>query len=60
MDIIIEKPIYKENIIEIHVPKEVIIEREIEIPVEHIIEKPIYIDNIVERWVEKFIEIPKI
>ena len=34
------------------------IEREIEVPIEHIVEKPVYIDNIIEKRHEVLKEIP--
>lgn len=39
-------------------PYEVIIEKEIEVPVENIVERAIYIDNIIEKQVEHIVEVP--
>ena len=55
---IVERPIYRDNIIEkvVDIPFERIIEvpvqKVIEKPVEHIVERPVYIDNIIETVVE--------
>lgn len=49
---------YVDNIIELPVPVERNIEKEITIPVEYVTEKPVYIDNVIERKVEHIVEVP--
>ena len=51
IDIMVERPVYIENIIEKPVPYEKVVEKEIEVPVEHLVEKPVYIDNIIRKEV---------
>ena len=39
-------------------PYEVVIEREIEVAVEHLVEKPVFIDNMIRKEVGHIVEIP--
>lgn len=49
---------YRNNIIEKPVPVEVLVEKQVEVPIKHIVEKPVYYDNLIEKHIEKIIEVP--
>lgn len=54
----VEVPRYRENLIEIPVPVERIVEREIQVPVDRVVEKKVIVEQLVENPVEHIVEIP--
>lgn len=57
-DVFVEKPVYRENIIEKPVERVHWVEKNVLVPVEHIVEKPVFIEKIIQNPVDILVEVP--
>ena len=57
-EIRVERPVYRENVIEKRVERERLVEKEVIVPVEHVVEVPRVVENVVEKRVEMLVEVP--
>lgn len=57
-EILVERPVFRDNIIEKPVEVCRFVEKEVRVPVEILVEKPVIVENTIEKKVDKIVEVP--